>query len=112
MPRLASRITLEIKDVRVERVQDISEAEAMSEGIMMSTVPSSPPLHSLVKYIAPGVTMTNQSGEKDDYAPAHNSARKAYECLWDSINAKRGYGWDENPWVWVIEFERVEVPNE
>ena len=34
---------------------------------------------------------------------------EAFENLWDSINVKRGYGWDKNPWVWVIEFERVGV---
>jgi hypothetical protein len=35
-----------------------------------------------------------------------------FMCLWDSINAKRGYGWDVNPWVWVIEFERCEKPKD
>jgi hypothetical protein len=33
-----------------------------------------------------------------------------FKALWNSINAKRGYGWDSNPWVWVIEFERCEKP--
>jgi hypothetical protein len=72
MPRWASRITLEIVNVRVERVQDISEEDAKAEGV---TCPS---------FINP---------------------RQAYYDLWDSINAERGYGWDVNPYVWVIEFK-------
>lgn len=42
--------------------------------------------------------------EKDGGFP---TAREAFEVLWDSINKKRGYGWDANPWVWVIEFRRI-----
>ena len=37
------------------------------------------------------------------------NARHEYEVLWNKLNAKRGFGWDVNPWVWVIEFKRVEV---
>lgn len=73
MPRWASRITLRITKVRVQRLQAISEDDAAAEGI---------PRHS-GPYIL-------------DFAR-----------LWDSINAKRGYSWNSNPWVWVIEFEKV-----
>lgn len=78
MPRWASRITLEITDVRVERVQDISEKDAFDEGCL--------PSETLIPY---------------ELAIDH------FRELWDSINAKRGYGWDVNPWVWVIEFRRL-----
>ncbi|MBF0339425.1 MAG: hypothetical protein HQL95_00500 [Magnetococcales bacterium] len=37
-----------------------------------------------------------------------SSAKLAFQGLWDAINAKRGHGWDTNPWVWVIEFKRLE----
>lgn len=78
MPRWASRITLEVTDVRVERVQDISEADVQVEG-----------------------TPNEQGiGAPDQFD---------FQQLWDSINAKRGYGWDANPWVWVVEFEQVEA---
>jgi len=80
MPRWASRINLVIKDIRVESLQDISEKKAKAEGVIPSLVGSD--LNHL-KY------------------------RAGFQTLWDSINAKRGYGWDVNPWVWVIEFERV-----
>lgn len=81
MPRMASRISLRIVDIRVERVQDIGMEDIKAEGVEFS------------------------------YQPLQNvfeSYRIEFESLWDSINAKRGYGWDENSWVWVVEFERVE----
>jgi hypothetical protein len=79
MPRWASRITLEITDVRVERVQDISNNDADAEG--------TPDLR----------TIENNWDLRD-----------CFRELWDSINAKRSFGWEKNPWVWVVEFERVE----
>lgn len=106
MPRWASRIELEITGVRVERLQDISEEDARAEGVEMATVNAASPLHSEIKFITPGVPMVSAAGDKDDYAPAHNSAREAFACLWDSINGKK-HPWESNPWVWVIEFERI-----
>lgn len=80
MPRWASRITLEVTGVRVERLQDIIVADAMAEGV----VECAPHLRGLEPCM--------------DW-------RYAYEDLWVSIN---GPGtWDANPWVWVIEFKRV-----
>lgn len=75
MPRWASRLTLEVKAVRVERLQEISEADAFAEGI------------------SGGDWLGDPVG--------------TYRKLWDSINAKSGHGWNTNPWVWVLEFERV-----
>lgn len=93
MPRWASRIALEIVKVRVERVQDISEPDAKAEGISVLPLQSdSDP--SAWYQSEPGV---NQA----------RNARSSYRMLWDSINAKRGFGWDKNPWVWVVEFRRV-----
>jgi hypothetical protein len=80
MPRWASRITLHITDVRVERVQDISEEDAIAEGVLK----------------AGGASLSL-------YAARHH-----FSQLWDRINAKRGYGWDINPWVWVVEFRLVD----
>ena len=82
MPRWASRITLEVVDVRVERVKDISYDDIVAEGWDVKT--SQP--------------FTDGTAGQD--------ARTWFRNLWDSINAKRGYGWDVNPWVWVIEFKR------
>jgi hypothetical protein len=80
MPRWASRILLEVKSVRVERVRDITDADSLAEGIRPSDVA----------------------------ARGYQDARVAFMVLWNSINKKRGYGWDKNPWVWVVEFEVVE----
>lgn len=93
MPRKASRIQLEITNVRVERLQSISEKDAEAEGI---------------NYFR---NETNSYGWGPCEEPAPEGAgylRKwAFKQLWDSINEKRGFGWDTNPWVWVIEFKRI-----
>lgn len=82
MPRWASRIMLEITDIRVERVQDITESGAVVEGW-----PSHKELFPLIN-----------TGDK---------ALTWYRSLWNKINAKRGYSFDINPWVWVIKFKEV-----
>jgi hypothetical protein len=96
MPRRASRISLELTGVRVERVQDICEADAIAEGI--EPVVAMGAHRTFVNY-APGL-------------PAHLLARDSYRTLWDSLNAARGYGWDANPWVWVLEFRTVRPAEE
>ncbi len=73
MPRWASRILLEITDVRVEQLNDISEEDARSEGISGSTA---------------------------------RDVKEAYAALWRSIYGSDN--WRANPWVWVIEFKRIE----
>lgn len=98
MPRWASRITLEIVSVRVERVQDISEADAQAEGIFSTKF----------SRLAQGVTVW--SWEEYPTPNISDSPRIAFQRLWDLINEKRGYGWSSNPWVWVLDFKRVEPP--
>ena len=94
MPRWASRITLEITDVRVERVQDISEDDAQAEGVECPQCADQ--------------NWREVGGEavQCDY-PNCGSGRALFRDLWDTLNAKRGYGWDANPWVWVLEFRRL-----
>jgi len=87
MPRWASRITLEITSVRVEQLKSISEEEARSEGVARLR-------EGFWKHYQPGWTQHQLS------------ARGSFATLWDSIY---GFGeWDRNPWVWVIEFKRIE----
>jgi hypothetical protein len=86
MPRWASRISLEITGVRAEQLQDISEADARAEGIR--------------RHEASGVY-----GDGLKYA----TAQEAYRHLWDSINGKKAdRDWQSDPWVWVLEFRRVD----
>lgn len=87
MPRWASRINLEITGIRVERVQDITEEDCYKEGLDLSIGMMLVEPHWMIKDIL----------------------RRKFKDLWDSINAKRGYGWDVNLWVWVIEFGSVGV---
>jgi hypothetical protein len=96
MPRALSRISLEITDVRVERVQDISEEDAKAEGIGVL------PLQSADD---PSAWWQSAPGVHQD-----RNARGSFIQLWDSINAKRGYGWIVNPWIWVISFKQMPSP--
>lgn len=82
MPRWASRITLRITALRVERLQAISEADAIAEGCPAVS------LHDL---------------DCDSTPPSEH-----YSKLWDSINGKR-VPWDLNPWVWVVCFEKIKL---
>lgn len=90
MPHRACRILLEITAVRVERLQAISEADAIAEGADASVLP-----HIRLPRTHPRV------GLPMIYA----GHREIFADLWDST----GGDWDSNPWVWVIEFKRVEV---
>lgn len=77
MPKCAARIWPRITSIRVERVQEIGEADANAEGVLADLNP-------------PALGLTYRDG---------------FRGLWDSINAKRGFGWDPNPWVRVVEFQ-------
>lgn len=86
MPRDACRLVLDVIDVRVERLQHISEKDAIAEGIEGSQA----------------FGWRDYSRENWKCTPEFS-----YRMLWDSLNAKRGHGWATNPWVWVVEFKRV-----
>ncbi|MBG4448674.1 hypothetical protein I5F71_03060 [Pseudomonas aeruginosa] len=84
MPRAASRILLEITAARVERLHDITEQQAIEEGV-----------HRDVR----------KWFKSDEGGFAHNSATDAFADLWCSINGAES--WGANPWVWAVEFKRV-----
>jgi hypothetical protein len=101
MPRWASRITLEITGVRVERLRDISPYDAIAEGLRGITKDG-----SLVKYGIPdkdGLPGTDDTGWP--WYLWRISPVDAYQKLWESINGPGS--WALNPWVWVIEFRRM-----
>jgi hypothetical protein len=101
MPRWASRITLLVKDVRVEQIQDISGDDCFAEGIDEESEVYNISQNILDNW---GAFPEGSSHDIPDSLPE----KAAFRELWDSINTKRGYGWDVNPWVWVVEFERCE----
>ena len=94
MPRWASRINLEITKVRVERLQDISETDAIAEGVERTVT---------------GDGWRNYHDDPEQEAAGlvpMPSAKSSFKTLWESINGPGS--WDANPLVWVIEFRRVE----
>ncbi|TDI79826.1 MAG: hypothetical protein E2O79_09995 [Caldithrix sp.] len=114
MPRWVNRITLEIKDIRVERLQDISEEDAKAEGIFFTDygrncyhrggapqdvgdcpAPNEDPCHP------------QRNGWSHKKTTSHDqclaTAKSAFGNLWQSINGQES--WDENPWVWPVTFE-------
>ncbi|MCH5186808.1 MAG: hypothetical protein J1F63_00290 [Oscillospiraceae bacterium] len=88
MPKEAARIFLRVTEVRVERLQDMRLVDCLAEGVLLSSI------------------------EKMDFIKGPLIARERYAGVWDSTIPKKElarYGWGANPWVWVIEFERMEV---
>ncbi len=81
MPRWACRILLELTDVRAQHVQDISVEDCIAEGCV---------------------------NEHANTPGAEEATRFGFRKLWDSINAKRGFGWDTNCWVWAETFKLLE----
>jgi hypothetical protein len=85
MPRWASRLTLEVTEVRVQRLQEISEEDAKAEGA------------------EPALLLGKMVGGSPDMS------RRGFAKLWNSINEKRGFGWGANPWVVAVTFTPHQV---
>jgi hypothetical protein len=98
MPKWAARIWLEVTGVKVERLQDITNKDARAEGSFLDRCGCS----------------IMQLGSRDVFDVAFNQTwchrhGERFDLLWDSINGKKeGRSWDDNPWVWVVEFKRVD----
>jgi hypothetical protein len=93
MPKAAARLSLRVTGVRCERAQDITAEDVKAEGIDVNNdVPDGCPPDS------------------DEHKSIKNRdkafSKFLYGELWDKLNRERGYGWDANPWVWVVGFER------
>lgn len=100
MPKKAARIWLNVTNVRVERLQDITPKDAENEGV------------GNLFYEDIGYSEKKYGTEVD---PEYGIAKEQFAWLWESTIKKSDldrYGWDANPWVWVIEFERCEKPKE
>lgn len=100
LPKKLARIFLQVEEVRVERLQDIGEEDAFKEGIKLS-------VNNKVKHNSqPGEMVSVDPFRKDD--EVFYDAKNAFRSLWEFIN---GIGsWEQNPWVWVIVFKKIDKP--
>lgn len=90
MPRWAARLFLGLNDIRVEPVQAITPEDCLAEGVLVD---------------CPSCTGKCWHWDQQNLSRGlREKARRDFRSLWNSINAKRGYGWDANPWVWVLTF--------
>lgn len=116
MPESAARLFLRVTAVRAERLQDISVEDVWREGVDVGDVPPEPDPHSTI----PNWDVLSEARQNEYiemWARSHyfkcldkaREANRAFINLWDGLNAKCGYGWEKNPWVWVYTFERTTV---
>lgn len=91
MPRWASRLTLFVEDVRVQRLQDISEDDAVAEGIEARGMG---PLWGWIDYLETNPNLTRHFADP----------RRSYASLWDSLHPEPGTRWDDNPWIYALTF--------
>jgi len=90
MPKEAARSIYQYKEIRVERVQEISRDDARAEGV--------------------GGVWKNPPEKEEHYSRVLlNPYIANYSMLWDMINAERGYPWESNPWVWVLGYKPVKI---
>nr|WP_249178151.1 hypothetical protein [Burkholderia vietnamiensis] len=122
MPRAAGRITLEITSVRVERMQSISEADAIAEGAVYTDFGIEPPKGSISldggRTFHPVVRGTQRNGWHMGDATSHQqcmgSAKYAFANLINRLHGGENWNlkgpglWEANPWVWVVSFRRIE----
>ncbi|WP_303172687.1 hypothetical protein [uncultured Desulfovibrio sp.] len=94
MPRALCRIILEITDIRVERVQNITSDGAIAEGAYE------------VRKVGDDIAHATWTMDGLDWR--YDTPREAFAATWDSLYAARGLGWDVNPWIWVVTFKRAE----
>ena len=103
MPKWACRLWLDVVDVRVERLQSITAEDAQAEGIEICGTADGVPLLPLNGIIREHPLWADpKNATVDDYWTGY------FARSWNKINAKRGFGWEANPWVWVVEFEHKE----
>lgn len=113
MPKNAARIFLKVKDVRVERLQEITEEQAEREGIRAYSKDGNLYKYAVtddwwIKFHRKHRKLFIGSWWQD----MPRTAKEAFSYLWNSTIKKSDldtYGWNSNPWVWVVEFERIEV---
>lgn len=98
MPRWASRITLEVESIHVGQIQDSTPEDVIKEGLRSDEFPIG------------GEYVKKYGLEGWEHRQWRISPVDAFEFLWDSINKKRGFGWNTNPWVYRIEFKRIPQP--
>jgi len=105
MPKWAARLWLEITGIRVERVQEISEEDAIAEGVGHREGP----ILRMDNTDGPTIRHYRDYMEINFHSYRFDTAINSFWTLWNFLNIKCGYGWEQNPWLWVIEFKPPSV---
>ncbi len=108
MPKKACRLFLEITDIRVERLKDISIDDACEEGIEYCNVDTEAFEGGELIADYKNYMWKDDENYEDYYFPYYADPLNSFKSLWQSINGKES--WNENTWVWVISFKRTECP--
>ena len=110
MPKAAARIFLRVTDVLAERLQDMTEDDVVAEGA--EKLITCQRQHGIIESDGTLGDMCWNSVYACKYCDEIDGSyqEKFGDKVWNPINAKRGYGWDKNPWVWVYSFERTAKP--
>jgi hypothetical protein len=104
MPHDAARIKLEVKSVRIEWLQDIKSDDVKAEGWPKSYTSWGVE----IKYVGPYCESCSYSTSENKVCSTdYCYEQTCFSAFWNKLNAKRGYGWKSNPWVWVYEFMRL-----
>lgn len=104
MPRWANRLTLVVTDVRIQRLQDISETDARAEGVEEVSA-QWPPNEEDGFEGAPYPSFADYGKNANGCFSGYGAAGLSFMKLWDSINDARGFGWANNPWIVAYTFK-------
>jgi hypothetical protein len=104
LPREASRLFLEVKDVRVERIQEITDKAIRAEGWPDTVIFD----HIETRFIGPYCDAASFCTKENKVcSPDFCHDQNCFSAFWNTLNGKRGYAWENNPYVYVYEFMRV-----
>lgn len=109
MPKVAARIWLQITDIKVQRLQDITPGDACDEGIEYWNIDVDAFEGGELQADFKNYTWRDDESYADYHFPTFANCIDSFRTLWQSINGEES--WNKNPWVWVISFKQITKPS-